>query len=299
MKQIKLTDDFSISPLVQGVWRLTEWNYSATELAQWVEECLSLGIDTFDHADIYGDYQCEELFGKALSQHPELNKQLKIVTKCGIKLISSNRPKHYIKHYDTSAEHIISSAEKSLKNLHREQIDLLLLHRPDPLINPHEVAEAFDHLKQQGKVKAFGVSNFSPTQYKALQAHLDMSLVTNQIEISVAALEQFENGTIDHCQEIGLKPMAWSPLAGGAVFKAETHRFLTLKNVLHKLSKNLEAPIDQIMYAWLLNHPVGIIPVLGTGKMERIKGAITALDLKLNRQQWFEIWVASKGESVP
>lgn len=148
-------------------------------------------------------------------------------------------------------------------------------------------------------MKAFGVSNFTPSQCKALQAYVEEPLATNQIEISVAALEHFENGTIDFCQERGLRPMAWSPLAGGAVFKAETHRFLTLKNILHKLSKNLNASIDQIMFAWLLNHPVGILPILGTGKMERIKAATQALDIQLSRQQWFEIWVASKGEGVP
>lgn len=136
MKQIKLTEEVSLSQLVQGIWRLIDWNYSDKELIDWVTACYELGIDTFDHADIYGDYQCEQLFGKALSLHPELNKKLKIVTKCGIKLVSSNRPQHYIKHYDTSAQHIISSVETSLKNLHREQIDLLLLHRPDPLIDP-------------------------------------------------------------------------------------------------------------------------------------------------------------------
>lgn len=299
MKQIQLNDEVSISNLVHGVWRLSEWRMSDQDIIKLVEDCLALGIDTFDHADIYGDYTCEELFGKALAQVPELNNKLKIVTKCGIKLMSQNRPKHYIKHYDTSYEHIVWSAENSLKMLKRDQLDVMLLHRPDPFINPEEVAKAFDKLKSEGKVKAFGVSNFVPSQFNALQSYLGFKLVTNQIEISIAALHEFDNGTIDHCQEHRIHPMAWSPLAGGAIFTAETHRFLTMRNVIHKIAKQHEVRTDQIMYAWLLAHPIGIIPIIGSGKMERIQAAVEALDIELTRQQWFELWTASKGQTVP
>lgn len=299
MKQVKLSEQVSISNIVHGIWRLTEWNMSNQDIIKLVEECVALGIDTFDHADIYGDYMCEELFGNALSQASELNNRIKVVSKCGIKLLSQNRPKHYIKHYDTSYDHIIWSAENSLSKLKRDNLDVLLLHRPDPFINPEEVAKAFTQLKEQGKVKEFGVSNFLPSQFNALQSYLDFPLVTNQIEISVAALHEFDNGTIDHCQEHRIHPMAWSPLAGGAIFSAETHRFLTIRNVLHKISKQLDASTDQVLYAWLLAHPVGIVPIVGSGKLERIKKAVDAMDIKLTRQQWFELWVASKGENVP
>ncbi|WP_268122157.1 aldo/keto reductase [Roseivirga pacifica] len=298
MEQIKLSNEVSISRLVHGVWRMTEWNMQPKDTVQLVEKCLELGIDTFDHADIYGDYQCEEMFGKAMELAPELNDKIKIVTKCGIQLVSQKRPKNYIKHYDTSFEHIVWSAENSLKMLKRDNVDVLLIHRPDPYINPEEVAKAFNKLKEDGKVKAFGVSNFLPAQFKALQAHLDFPLVTNQIEVSVAAHQEFENGNIDFCQENGLRPMAWSPLAGGAIFTAQTHRFITLKNVLHRISDHMGVPIDQVMYAWLLQHPIGLIPVVGSGKIERIKSAVAALDVKLSRQQWFDIWVASRGEGV-
>lgn len=299
MEQIQLSKELSISRMVHGIWRLTEWRLSNEEVIKLVEDCLELGIDTFDHADIYGDYMCEEIFGNALGQNPSLNQSLKIVTKCGIKLMSQNRPSHYIKHYDTSYEHIIWSAENSLKKLKRDNIDLLLLHRPDPFINPEEVAKAFDQLKQEGKVKEFGVSNFLPAQFDALQAHVNVPLVTNQIELSVAALHEFDNGTVDHCQAHNIHPMAWSPLAGGAIFSAETHRFLTIRNVLHKIGKQFDASIDQVMYAWLLAHPVGIIPIIGSGKVERIKAAVEAQKIQLTRQQWFELWTASKGQTVP
>lgn len=299
MEQIKLNEEVSISSLVQGVWRLTDWNYPETEIEELVENCLELGVDTFDHADIYGNYSCEELFGNALKNRKDLKDKLKIVTKCGIKLVSNQRPDHYIKHYDTSFEHIVWSAENSLKMLGVDVLDVLLIHRPDPFINTHEVARAFSQLKEQGKVKAFGVSNFLPGQFKALQAAMDFPLITNQIEASCVALHEFDNGSMDFCQEVGIHPMIWSPLAGGGIFNAQTHRMMTLKNVLHKIGDRYETTIDVIMYAWLLAHPVGMIPIIGSGKMNRIKAAVFAQDIKITRQEWFEIWVASKGESVP
>ncbi len=298
MEQINLTEEVSISRLVHGVWRLADWNYSEAQIVELVEQCLELGIDTFDHADIYGNYSCEELFGNALQGKNQLKDKIKIVTKCGIQLTSDKKPDTYIKHYDTSYGHIVQSAENSLQKLGVDVLDVMLIHRPDPFINTYEVAAAFSELKEKGKVKEFGVSNFLPSQFKALEAALDFELVTNQIEISCSALQEFDNGNIDLCQELGMHPMAWSPLAGGAMFHAQTHRMLTLKNVLHKIGDSHNAGIDQVMYAWLLAHPVGIIPVIGSGKIERIKAAVEAQKISLSRQEWFEIWVASKGEGV-
>ena len=299
MEQVSLSPAVDISRIVHGMWRLTEWNFSNEDTVRFVEQCLEKGIDTFDHADIYGDYTCETLFGDALGAHPALNQKLKIVTKCGIKLLSGNRPDHQVKHYDTSYDHIVWSAENSLKQLKRDNVDVLLIHRPDPFMNPYEVARAFNKLREEGKVKEFGVSNFLPSQFNALQAYLEFPLVTNQVEISVAALQEFENGVIDQCLEYNMAPMAWSPLAGGAVFTAETHRFLTIKNVIHKIAKQLDTSTDRVMYAWLLSHPANIIPIVGSGKIERVQAAVDSLDIELSTQQWFEIWIASKGENVP
>ena len=299
MEQIALSDDLTISRIVHGMWRLTEWDFSDSDTLKFVEQCFDLGVDTFDHADIYGDYTVEEQFGKSLSQNKFLNDRIKIVTKCGVKLISKNRPEHLIKHYDTSYDHIIWSAENSLKMLKRDSLDVLLIHRPDPYTEPYEVARAFNKLREEGKVKEFGVSNYLPSQFHALQAYLDFPLVTNQVEISVAAVQEWANGTIDLCQEIGMNPMAWSPLAGGAIFNEQTHRYITLKNIIHKVSDKLGLSIDQAMYAWLLSHPANIIPIVGSGKIERVKAAVEALKVEMTRQQWFQIWVASKGENVP
>lgn len=299
MKRIKLSEQVDISQIVHGMWRLTEWNMSNAQIVSFVEECLEMGIDTFDHADIYGGYTCETLFGNAMASNPSLNAKLKIVTKCGIKLLSPNRPSHQLHHYDTGFDHIIWSAENSLKQLKRDNVDVLLIHRPDPFMNPAEVARAFTKLREEGKVKEFGVSNFLPSQFDMLQSYLDFPLVTNQVEISVACLDQFENGVMDQCLEKRISPMAWSPLAGGSVFTAETHRFLTIKNVLHKIAKQLDVSIDQVMYAWLLTHPAGIVPLVGTGKIDRVRKAVDSLQIKLSTQQWFEIWIASQGKNVP
>ena len=299
MEQVALSDDLTISRIVHGMWRLSEWGFSEKDTLSFVEQCLEMGLDTFDHADIYGDYTVEEQFGKALGKNKFLNDRIKIVTKCGIKLVSKNRPEHYIKHYDTSFGHIVWSAENSLRMLQREQLDVLLIHRPDPLTDTYEVARAFNKLKEEGKVKEFGVSNYLPGQFKALQAYLDFPLVTNQIEISAAAQQEWDNGNIDFCQEIGISPMAWSPLAGGAVFNAQTHRYITLRNVIHQIGDNLGVATDQVLYAWLLNHPANIIPIVGSGKIERVKSAVEARKVELTRQQWFQIWVVARGENVP
>ncbi|HHP7241452.1 MAG TPA: aldo/keto reductase family oxidoreductase [Cyclobacteriaceae bacterium] len=300
MKKIKLNEDVSLSNLVLGVWRLNEWNYNTHQLLHFINECMALGITSFDHADIYGNYECEEIFGNAIKSDPSLKDKIEITTKCGIKLISDKCPTRSVKHYDTSKTHIIQSAENSLKKINVDKIDLLLLHRPDPMINPYEVAEAFAHLKDQGKVMSFGVSNFLPAQFKALQAYLDFPLVTNQIELSVLNHENFHNHTIDYCQESRIKPMIWSPLGGGKIFNPQNIQEKNLAETLQsiQLKYELEQP-EQIAYAWLLSHPLKMIPILGTGKIDRIKTAVDTLPVKLSREDWFRIWTAGEGEEVP
>ena len=299
LDRVQLTEDFSMSRLAQGFWRLADWDFSPQERLEFIESLLEMGITTFDHADIYGDYTCEQLFGEALELKPELREEMELVSKCGIKLISENRPEHEIKHYDTSKEHIITSVNNSLDNLRTEYLDLLLIHRPDPLMDPNEVAAAFNQLRDEGKVHNFGVSNFLPSQMEMLNSKLDFPLVTNQIEISVMNFENFNNGTIEKCQEKNISPMAWSPLTGGKIFKAETEKAQRIKKVLEKIKKEHSADsIAQIMYAWLLNHPAQIIPIVGSGKLPRIERAVEAAEIELSRQQWFEIWQSGLGHPV-
>lgn len=288
------------SRLAYGFWRLAEWDMSTEQLLNRINVCLENGLTTFDHADIYGDYVCESLFGEALKQQPALREKMEIVTKCGIALVSENRPDHIIKHYDTSKEHLINSVNTSLQNLNTNYIDLLLIHRPDPLMDPDEIAEAFRQLKKDGKVLHFGVSNFTPSQCRMLQSRLDIPLVTNQVELSVTEMSTLHDGTVDYCLETGMIPMAWSPFGGGSIFTSDSHQAVRLRETLNEIGQaHGDFTIDQVALAWLLAHPSNIVPIIGTGKEKRLLSGIGALGLELNRQEWFKIWTASTGTEVP
>ncbi|MBN4082868.1 MAG: oxidoreductase [Lutibacter sp.] len=300
MNKIKLTDKLEISRIVHGHWRLTDWNLNAEELLKLTQQTIELGISTFDHADIYGNYSCEKLFGDALNLNKGLRKDIQIITKCGIKLISDKFPSRKIKLYDYSFDHIISSVENSLINFRTDYIDVLLLHRPSPFINPEEVSKAFSILKQQGKVLNFGVSNFNPQQFNMLTSYLEEPLITNQVEMSPYCLEHFENGNIDYFLTEKIKPMAWSPLAGGNIINPTTEKGQRLLNTLSEVANDLSINnIDTLIYSWLLNHPAQIIPVIGTRKIERIKNAINALKIKLSSDLWQKIYIASLGKDLP
>lgn len=293
-----------VSRLIWGAWRLAGSQQSPSETLSFIQQCLEWGITTFDHADIYGDYTCEALFGTALKVQSTLRSQLQFITKCGIKLVSKHRPNYSIKHYDTSYDHIVTSVETSLKNLQTDYLDLLLIHRPDPLMDADETAAAFTDLKQAGKVLHFGVSNFSPSQFDLLASRLAFPLVTNQIEISVTHLNAFADGTLDHSQRLKIAPLAWSPLGGGRLFQGDDSQVVRVRRALGAIANQLSdsstsMTIDQVAIAWLLSHPANIVPILGTGNLERIRAAIAAINLKLTREQWFSVWIASTGVDVP
>ncbi|MDT9023402.1 aldo/keto reductase [Rossellomorea yichunensis] len=300
MQRIQMTEDLSFSRIIHGLWRLADWNQSKEDTLSLIQHNIGNGITTFDHADIYGSYTCEALFGEALNLQPSIREKMEIVTKCGIVLPSDNRPEHKTHHYNTSKKHILTSVENSLQNLKTDYIDLLLIHRPDPFMNGEEVAEAFTQLKEEGKVRHFGVSNFKDHQWNMLQSYLPFPLITNQIELSAYNLENFEDGTLNLCQEKRVAPMAWSPLAGGAIFKGEDEKAIRLQHTLKKVQEETGAKgIDEVLYAWLLNHPANIMPIVGSGKKERIQHAIDSLSISLNHDQWFEILQTSMGHDVP
>lgn len=300
MDRIVLKDNLEISRLVHGHWRAVEWDLSNQEMISLIQQSIELGITTFDHADIYGDYSCEKIFGDALALKKEVRKDLQIVTKCGIKLLSSKYPDRKIKSYDYSAEYILSSVENSLTNFGTDYIDLLLLHRPAPFFDSVEVAETFSKLRKDGKVLHFGVSNFTPAQFEMLDSHLDFPLVTNQVEISPYCLEHFDNGNIDFFAKEGVSPMAWSPLGGGKILAPSDEKGQRILTVLTEIAKELGVDsIDKLIYSWLLKHPTGIIPILGTGKLERLKSATEAMNVEMTLEQWYQIFVASRGANVP
>lgn len=284
------------SRLVMGYWRLMEWNMSARQLASFIEEHVDLGITTADHADIYGGYQCEAAFGDAMRQVPHLRQKMEIVTKCGI--ATTANPGHALGHYITDKSHIISSADSSLQKLATDYLDLLLIHRPDPLMDADEVAEAFTSLHQSGKVRHFGVSNFTPAQFSLLQSRLPFTLATNQVEISPVHQPTILDGTLDQCQQLRIHPMAWSCLGGGSLFNDET--FQPLRDELRAVGDELGAEtIEQVVYAWVMRLPAKPLPIIGSGKIERVRSAIHSLSLDMNRQQWFRIRKAALGYDVP
>ncbi|WCN13213.1 oxidoreductase [Marinomonas mediterranea] len=292
---------FEGSRISQGFWRMNEWGFNAQERLAFIEQAMELGVTTFDHADIYGDYRCESLFGEALKIKPELRDGIQLISKCGIRLPSDQRPDVRRYRYDHSPEHIIRSVEQSLLNLDTDYIDLLLLHRPNPLMDPDDVAGAFEHLFTLGKVKHFGVSNFSPAQFDLLQSRLEVPLIVNQIELSVVAPKHIEDSSLNHLQQHAVTPMAWSPFGGGALFKEmglSSHQE-EVKGVLQKVASEQDASVDQIALAWLLQHPSKICPVLGSGKVERLSSAVDALNVSLSQDQWFDIWAAARGQPLP
>lgn len=288
------------SNIIAGTMKWGAWGarFTTDEYEQMIKDCIATGVTSFDHADIYGDYTTEEEFGKVLQQQPSLRQQMQIITKCGIQMVSVNRPHHKIKSYDTSYEHIMESVDRSLKNLATDYIDCLLIHRPDPMFNADEVAKAFEQLKQQGKVLQFGVSNFRKWQVDLLRSRIPVTV--NQVECSLLHLEPFGDGTLDQCQQHGIIPMAWSPMGGGNLFieDDEDERNKRIIAVANILAEKYATGADVILLSWLMTHPANILPVLGTSKIERVHAAVAATLLKLEREEWFMLWRASTGREV-
>jgi len=263
---------------------------------RWIEQALDLGVTSFDHADIYGGYTVEALFGEALAAAPALRQRMQIVSKCGIKLVSANRPGHGIKSYDSSRAHVMASVEASLKALRTEHIDLLLIHRPDSLMDPDELADTFVQLKATGKVRAVGVSNHRPSQLAML--HRRHALVTQQIELSPLQLQALDDGTLDQCVDLGLRPMIWSPMGGGRLFTGTDPQAVRVRAVLGALAAQHGVSAATIVYAWILRHPSRPVPITGSHRIEALAEAVAALSLRLSAQDWYRVWQASTGHEV-
>jgi predicted oxidoreductase len=287
----------ALSALVAGVWRLASWEMDVGARVRWIEECLALGITSFDLADIYGDYQVETLFGDALAAAPGLRARIQLVSKCGIKLVSTHRPAHTINSYDTSRAHVVGSVERSLAALRTDHLELLLIHRPDFLMDPDALAETFRELHAAGKVLHFGVSNHAPSQLALLHHHFPVA--TNQIELSPLHMEPLADGTLDQCLDLGLRPMIWSPLAGGRLLTAHDQTARRVRAVLADLGDELGVSIPTIAYAWLLRHPSHPVPVTGTRRVDALREAVAALGVTLSVEAWYRVWEAGAGHPVP
>lgn len=289
----------SFSPIIAGCmnWGIWGVRYDSNGYLGMIEKCIEAGVTTFDHADIYGSYTTESEFGTALRISPSIRNRIQLITKCGICLVSPNRPTHQIKHYNTSSDHIIKSAEQSLKNFHTDHLDMFLIHRPDPLLDPEEVAKAISMLKQSGKVLHFGISNFTASQTTLM--HQYHTIETTQVEISILHTEAIHNGLLNLCISKGISVQAWSPLAGGKLHSdPDDERYRRILAVAGILSEKYQSNPDQILLAWLMQHPSGISPVVGTTRLERIHSAVKACDIHMTREEWFMLLRASSGREV-
>lgn len=271
-----------------GIWGA---NLNTKAIQNLIETSLEIGFNTFDHADIYGDYTTEASFGKAVNEMQLSRDQISIISKCAIQLKSDMQP---IKAYNYDKAYIIKSVENSLSNLKTDYLDSFLLHRPSPLMNPIEVSEAFTILHQSGKVKTFGVSNFSPSQFNLINDYFPLS--ANQVEISVNETKAFFDGTLDQMLSMKIKPMAWSVL--GNYFYDDSEQNIRLKPIIKALSKKYDAEEALILIAFLLKHPSNIIPITGTANENRIRSYQKALSINLDNNDWFQILEASRGKEV-
>ena len=297
MDRVEIAPGLTLSRLVYGMWRLgDDADTSPAHVQAKVESCLAQGITTMDQADIYGGYTAEGLLGAALRAAPSLRDRLEIVTKCDIVAPVGRHAAARVKYYDTTRAHILASVDTSLQEMGTDRIDLLLIHRPDPLMDHAETGAALDEVVASGKVRAVGVSNFRPWDFTLLQSAMETPLATNQIEMSLTAHHPFTNGDLAFLQERGVPPMAWSPLGGGSLFATSP---APLRAALHRMADAQGVDPAAVAVAWLMRHPARILPVLGTNDPGRIARIGDAARVALDRQDWFELYTHALGHEVP
>lgn len=285
-----------LSPVIVGTmnWGVWDKNLSAKEMENMIHVCLENKMTTFDHADIYGSYTTEATFGKAFSSSKIARDKLQLISKCGIQHISPNRS-NTIKHYDYSKDYIIWSVENSLKNLQTDFLDVLLLHRPSPLMRADEIAEAVLKLKSDGKIIDFGLSNFTSSQTELIRQKTEVSY--NQIQFSATHHDSMLDGSLDYMEIHDIIPMSWNPL--GTVFREDNEQTRRLKKILVKLVEKYRVGADTILLSWVLQHPANVIPIAGTVNVARIQALKKAVELPLEKEDWFAIWEESMGNKVP
>ncbi|MEK0422975.1 MAG: hypothetical protein RLZ95_885 [Bacteroidota bacterium] len=275
-----------------GVWGA---NFTTKQYETIIDQCLAIGLNIFDHADIYGHYTTEADFGEAIKGKSSLRQQMRLITKCGINMLTPNRPSHTIKSYDTSATHIKKSVENSLNNFHTDYIDTLLIHRPDLLLNPKEVAATIHELKAAGKIRSFGVSNFNTHQVANLAKHIPIE--HHQVEISVTHMNSFDDGTLDQCQVMGIEAQSWSPMGNG-LFTDVTEKNKRILSIAQILAEKYATGVNEILLAFLYVHPANIVPVIGTTQFERILSAKKSMEINMSREDFYQLRQASTGHEV-
>ncbi len=301
MRRVTMTaNGLTFSRFVYGTWRLLATRPTAQEVNRRLNVCLEAGVTTIDTAEVYGKYEVEKMLGVALALSPGLRDKLEIVTKAGIYVPCQSHPERRIAHYDATGTRLQQSLEKSLRLLGTDHIDLFLVHRPDWLARAEDTAGGLNRLLANGQIRAAGVSNYNVAQFELLSAHMCQPLATNQIEFHLLHVEPITDGTLHQCERLGVTPMAWSPLAGGRLFDAGNPAARRLAEVAETLAPRYGgATLDQLAYAWLLAHPSRPLPVIGTNKVERIRGAVAAGGIELEREDWYALLEAATGRRVP
>ncbi|MCA1918330.1 MAG: aldo/keto reductase [Flavobacterium piscis] len=285
----------ALSPIISGTmnWGVWDKNLTTKEMENLIQLCIENKITTFDHADIYGSYTTEADFGKAFHNSKISREKLQLITKCGIQMIAESRP-NKIKHYDYSRDYIVWSVEESLKKLKTDYVDVFLLHRPSPLMQADEIAEAVEKLKAEGKIIDFGLSNFTSSQTELIRQKTEVSY--NQVQFSATNFEPMVDGSFDYMQTHGIRPLSWNPL--GTVFREDTKKTRRLKKLLSDLVKKYGFGSDTLLLAWILKHPSAVIPIAGTVNIARIQSLMKAVELEMDKEDWFAIWTESRGEEV-
>jgi predicted oxidoreductase len=286
----------AFSKIIAGTMTWGTWgkNLDKNQMIELIHSCIETGITTFDHADIYGGYTTEAAFGNAFGESKIQRDDIQLISKCGIQLPSENRSTK-VHHYNYSKSHIIWSAEQSLKNLKTEYLDLLLLHRPSPLMQVDEIVEAIEKLKKEGKILDVGVSNFTPSQTDLMESKLKINY--NQIKFSITHFEPMLDGSLDHMQLNRIQPLCYSPM--GSVFKKTDDTSNRITKLADQLSLKYNVELDVLLLAWILKHPSGILPVFGTANKSRIANLMQATRVQIELEDWFALWTASAGHPIP
>ena len=298
MERIYLSDSGpKVSPAIYGFYRWNGNDISEKKMESIVNLCLELGINGFDHADTYGSYTCEEIFGAIIKRNSIKRENIVLFTKCGINIPHPNRPDYRVKHYDTSKEHIINSLENSLRKLRTDYIDVFLLNQLDPLSNLEETALALEKLKESGKIKNVGIVNFSVFQHQLLSSYLRIPIVTNYIELNLLNTAAFDNGQVDYIKQKYMRPLATSPLAEGKIANSIEKIPLALRAKLEEFAMKYNSHFESVAIAWLVK--LGALPLIGTTDEQRIRNIAAAFKINLDRQDWYELYAISRGESQP
>lgn len=288
------------SRLVYGTWRILNQHPTSQEINRLLSRCVELGITTIDTAEIYGHYEVEAALGQALALSPGLRGQIEIVTKAGIYTPNKYKPQIQTAYYNASASQLRQSVEKSLRLLQTDHVELFLVHRPDWLTRADDTAKGLNTLVHEGKIRSAGVSNYSVTQFELLNTLVEQPLATNQLEFNLLHMDPIYDGTFDQCQGRGIAPMAWSPLAGGKLFDPANEAGSRITKAAAMLSAKYDgATVEQFAYAWLMAQPSRPLPVIGTGKLDRLDSAVKSFEIKLEREDWYALWTAAQGRRIP